>query len=262
MNDATATVAAPHHPTVHLLPLNLGRLAAHTSEDGRFSLSAVNLRFQGDTFTAEATDTKHIVRVTGPTVADGASYPVERIPSLAHAPNGAAGAMIPGAAWTKIYSAAAKLKLDRKHVRRELKAVACVTGDNVTTFGAAGPDGSTCETTDNIAGEFPPADEILSRAAREFEDAKPNRETFDALLAAGKVDAAFEYASAAPMEFAVGAKMLAGVLRTAQDFANDESGTHRVVFRVHNAIRGFTVHAANSQGHEFTALIMPLSDRK
>ena len=74
---------------MHLLPTNLGKLADLTEKyDGCFALSNVRLRVHGDnTFTAEATDTKCLLRVTGPCVAPADQFP-DCVPGLTTAPNG------------------------------------------------------------------------------------------------------------------------------------------------------------------------------
>jgi len=80
---------------MHLLPTNLGQLANLTESDGRFALSNVRLRVHGDnTFIAEATDTKVLLRVSGPCVAESGDFP-DGVPGLATAPNGKLEALIP-----------------------------------------------------------------------------------------------------------------------------------------------------------------------
>jgi hypothetical protein len=64
---------------MHLLPTNLASLvdvADKKDHGGRFTLASVHLRVHGDnTFIAEATDTKVLLRVCGPCVNSSEDYP-------------------------------------------------------------------------------------------------------------------------------------------------------------------------------------------
>ena len=67
--ETPAEPVAPPAPTLHLLPLCISRLAEHADVRGsssRFALNGVLVEFKPDnTFTAVATDTKHLVHVEG-----------------------------------------------------------------------------------------------------------------------------------------------------------------------------------------------------
>src|ERR1700761_5775673 len=106
-----------HGDAMHLLPTTLACLADQTEKNpvGRFALSNIQLRLHNDnTFTAASTDTKVLVRVTGPCVGPVEEYPDH--PALATAPNGKLEALIPAASWRKVFSTAAKVTKKQKSV--------------------------------------------------------------------------------------------------------------------------------------------------
>ena len=249
-----AAPAPVKRPTVHLLPANLGRLAAHAdsrSSTAKFALETVDVRFLPDgTYTADATDTKQLVRISGPCVVCE-DYPTDRVPALAHAPNGELGARVSAPAWAKAFAGAKKIK------RAASGAVACVTGKDVTTFAASNLDGdSLCETSANTQGKFPPVTDILDKTARECGD-KRDRATFGALIEAGKIDAAFEYATRAPITFAVDPVLLGEILKTAATI--QEKGACRVEVSVSAPTRAILITARGANGQNMVSIIMPLT---
>lgn len=88
---------------MNLLPANLASLA-NVCDDGtrRFCMQGVHVIFYGDnTYLAEATNGKVLIRVTAPAPADPSEYP--SIPAMASAPNGATEASIPSADWARAF---------------------------------------------------------------------------------------------------------------------------------------------------------------
>src|SRR5580698_289464 len=99
---------------MHLLPTHLAALAdvAAKSQTGRFALETVHLRVHGDnTFIAEATDTKVLLRVSGPCVGPADEYPEHH--AMTAAPNGKMGALIPASVWAKAFGSVAKVTKKR-----------------------------------------------------------------------------------------------------------------------------------------------------
>src|SRR4051812_24600494 len=96
---------------MHLLPLSLGRLAdlaSRPSTSPRYALDAVFLRLNPDnTFEAVATDTRVLVRVTGPCIAPAADFPL--FPELASAPDSGTAALVPVEVWKRAFTWARKL---------------------------------------------------------------------------------------------------------------------------------------------------------
>jgi hypothetical protein len=215
---------------MHLLPTTLGRLADLAQEPSRrWVTSAVHLRVREDnSFVAEATDTKCLLRVTGPCVAPASEFP-DSVPGLNTAPNGQASALVPAAAWKKTFAAARKLTA---RVRNgPMAAVAVKIGEKVTTFGATNAASHQCESVENGDGKFPPTDDIL--------DARRD--------------------GAVKMAFAVDPLILADLLRTIADTTCSEDDM-RVEFEVKNPNRAITVRAANHRtGLRAHAIIMPLT---
>lgn len=238
MTESTIATAAVK-PGIHLLPLNLGRLAAHTDRSaGRFATDAVRVEFGPDnTFRAEVTDTKHAVVIDGPCVADPNEFP--DVPAIMHAPNGKTSALVPGTAWAKMFASANKIKY--RTYGNPLKAVACVVGENVTTFAATNGETTACDSTMNIDGKFPPIGDIIKKTRGEQGDA-----------------------GAKFVKFAIDAVMLAEIMKTAAGFCGD--GQKRVEFEViisddskKASVRPIIMTAHDDKGHRMTALLMPLS---
>jgi hypothetical protein len=130
---------------MHLLPTHLAPLAdlADSKPAGRFALGNVQLRIHGDnTFTAAATDTKVLLRVSGPCVGPVEEYPEH--PAMATAPNGKMEGLIPADSWKKAFSSAAKVTRKQRSV---LRSVAVKVGDNMATFGATDLDSYPVEQT-------------------------------------------------------------------------------------------------------------------
>jgi hypothetical protein len=214
---------------MHLLPTTLGKLADLTEKyDGRFALSNVRLRVHGDnTFTAEATDTKCLLRVTGPCVASADQFP-DCVPGLTTAPNGKTDALVPASAWKKTFGAAKKLTGRTR--TPALRALAVAIGERVTTFGATDHTSHQCETVENGEGKFPPTDAILSQRESDLR-----------------------------ARFSVDPLLLAELLRTVADTACDEE-TMRVDFEVRQPNQVVTIRAGRRDGVRAHAVIMPLTD--
>jgi hypothetical protein len=124
---------------MHLLPTHLAALAdvAAKNETGRFMLETVHLRVHGDnTFLAEATDTKVLLRVSGPCVGPADEYPEH--PGMTTAPNGSMEGLIPAKAWVKAFSNANKVT--KKSHQANLKTVAVKIGKDMATFGSTNLD--------------------------------------------------------------------------------------------------------------------------
>lgn len=143
---------------MHALPIAVGRVAEHASQNGtRFALDAVRIDVTDDAFAAEATDTRHLVRITGPV---SGKYPYDAIPALATAPNSALTSLVPAAVLGKTFASAKRMT---KSARLDdvYKAVAVVLGETVTTFGATDGKFTLCDRAENVPGKFPPTHEIL-----------------------------------------------------------------------------------------------------
>jgi len=146
---------------MHLLPTTLACLADQSEKNptGRFALNNIQLRLHGDnTFTAASTDTKVLVRVTGPCVGPVEEYPEH--PAMANAPNGKLDALIPAASWKKAFSTAAKVTKKQKNV---LRSVAVKLGKELATFGATDGDSYPVEQTRIGDGRFPPVADIIPK---------------------------------------------------------------------------------------------------
>jgi hypothetical protein len=237
MSQVTANTTAPatvKTPAIHLLPLNLGRLAKHADKKGyagRFITAGVRVAFPTTgSYLAEATDTKQLVRVEGPVVADPNDYPHESIPGLSTAPNGATAAVVPLAAWEKAFAQANKLG-NLKRLNNALGSVACVVGNNVTTFGATDTESRMVEQTPNLEGRYVDGDFIIEKTEK------------DAPIAT----------------FTVDAKMLLELLKTAAAFAEDDDN-NRVDIEVRGTHKPIIIRSMNSKGQKFTGLQMPLTD--
>lgn len=154
---------------MHLLPPTLARLAdvADKHDSTRFTLSNVRLELKPDgSFVADATDSKRLIRVTGPGVdRDTIAREYPTFPAIESAPNGATAALVPAAAWRKAFAAAEKHTRKVKK-RPVLQTVAVVAGDRVTTFGATDGAAPMCETVPNGEGRFPPVPDILRQGKR------------------------------------------------------------------------------------------------
>ncbi|HEY1187922.1 MAG TPA: hypothetical protein VGE74_09705 [Gemmata sp.] len=237
MSDVNPTAPEVKPPTVHVLPPGLGRLAAHAGTEGRFALGAVQVRFpSADTFVAEATDTKHLVRIEGPTVVPAAEFP--DVPGLSAAPNGAAKALVPATSWAKAFKSATSIKC--RGSNKALGAVACVTGTERTTFAATNLEQFVCETTFNVTGKFPDSDTIVSKTVRETKGG------------AGVAKVAFD------------PKLLIDILRTAETALGDIDNRVEMSFPIDKdgkpTVKAVLITAQNNtDGRKMTALLMPLS---
>lgn len=215
----------------HLLPPTLARVAdaADRKDSTRFALGNVHLRINADgTFTADATDSKRLLRVTGPCL-PAEDFPADAVPGLATAPNGATAALVPATAWRKAFTSAEKLTRKVARTKPVLGSVAVSLSGDVTTFGATDLVAPTCETVANGTGRFPPTDDIM----RQSRKVKPL--------------------------FSVDPLLLADQLRALADFCDDTG--MRVDFST--ACPGkplFITAHGNEFGLEATGLIMPLGD--
>lgn len=212
-------------PAVHVLPLHLARLAEHADKKdttARFALGCVRLSLEPDgTFSAEATDTKQLVRVVG-ACGNGEGFPVESVPRLATAPNGATSALVPFDTWKRTFSAAAKVKG---------ASLGVVLGEHTTTFGTTNGATATVEQVENLQGKFPPARDHIDKAKR---------------------DATFT--------IRVDPKYLIELLRTAEKFTTEDYCGVTLHFNTgpNGHCKAFLVTAETVQG-EFSGLLMPLT---
>lgn len=216
--------AVKKSPAIHLLPLSLGRLAEHTDDSrigGRFALAGVQVSFDGNNFVAESTDTKMLARIEGP-CGDADDYPTDCVPGLGSSPNGATRSIIPAKTWAKVFKQANGMKFRRAAAK--LATVACVVGDNVTTFGATDTESRMCEQTMNMEGRFPPTVDIIKQCQK-----------------------------LATMTFAVDPAMLIELLKTAQKI-----GAERVTFQVTDGSKPILLHSTDGT-IKFTGIIMPLA---
>jgi hypothetical protein len=152
--------------TLHLLPTHLAPLADladKRSTGSRFALTGIHLRVHGDnTFLAEATDTKVLLRVSGPCVAPVDEYPEH--PGLKDAPNGSMEALIPATTWTKVFSSAAKTT--KRAYGDALKSVAVKMSKEMASFGSTNLDSYPVEQTKLVEGRFPPAADIIDQTRK------------------------------------------------------------------------------------------------
>lgn len=221
---------------MHLLPLTLGKLADQTDkrDSTRFALSGVHLivgRAQGvgaNTFTAEVTDSKQLIRVSGPCSGQPDEYPEH--PGLATAPNGAFEALIPAETWRRAFVTAVKTTKKAKYKASILQSVAVKVGEHVTTFAATDLDSYPVEQTKNMDGKYPPVNDILRQTRK------------------------------SKFAFAADPKILAGVLETLATFT--EAGSGRVEFYVSQPGKPLYIKAINPDGLNVESVVMPLAPEK
>jgi hypothetical protein len=154
---------------MNLLPTNLAPLAdvADQREGTRWAVSGVQLESLTDGngmpagWRATATDTKRLVRVTGPDVTPLENYP--DLPGMTTAPNGAVKAIIPTSRWKDFFRNTSKLT---KKAPPALRAVAVKMGDEVVTMGATDGNDKPMTQTPIIEGRFPPVDDIMPKKIR------------------------------------------------------------------------------------------------
>ena len=116
---------------------------------------------------AEATDTKALLRVSGPCPSEPGSYPTSLLPGFDEAPNGHTDALVPALKWQKLFAAAGKLTRGKAlNSQPVLRSVAVRVSEKVTTFGATDTSQKLVETVENSPGRFPPAADILCSARR------------------------------------------------------------------------------------------------
>jgi len=151
---------------MNLLPLSIAKIADAADKKGstRFALSGVHLKLHPDnTFTAEATDAKQLIRVTGNCVADVFEYPAH--PGLDSAPNGEVEALVPADSWRKAFAMAKKTKVKGRNMPI-LSSVAVQIGKEVTTFGATNLEQYPSEQSRNVEGRFPPTSDIIGQSSK------------------------------------------------------------------------------------------------
>lgn len=216
---------------MHLLPTTLGRLADLCSDTPRWATSGVHVVLRPDnTFVAEATDAKGLVRVTGPCVGDPAAYP--DLPALTAAPNGRTDALIPGGVWRKTFAAADKLTR-RGRTRANLRAVAVKLGAEVATFGMTDLETSPVESCRLVDGRFPPAADILPRPGRGKDAVR-----VDPVLLA---DVLRVVAAACPVP--------------------DSGATASVTIETYGPDKPVAIRCESADGLRVSALVMPLAGR-
>jgi hypothetical protein len=152
---------------MNLLPTNLAALtevADKKGVGGRFTLSGVRLEVnpKDNTFTAEATDTKVLLRVSGP-CGNLDDYPEH--PGMKDAPNGSTTALIPTETWTKVFAGAEKLT---RRKMPSLQAVAVKIGKQLATFGSTNLDTFPVDQTKLMEGRFPPTQEIITQTTKKL----------------------------------------------------------------------------------------------
>lgn len=210
---------------MHLLPLNLAKIVDQTDSKNstRFTLSAVHLRLMGDnTFIAEATDSKQLIRVTGNCVGDVSEYPEHA--GMKAAPNGSLEALVPGESWKAAFSMANKLA--KKNRKPLLNSVAVKLGKDTATFGATNLDSYPVEQTRLVDGRFPPTGDILGRAQKKGE-----------------------------FVFAADPKLLAGLLNTMASFAGEDN--KRVEFFIEDSNKPILIRHVGSE-LKAEGILMPL----
>ena len=146
---------------MHLLPLNLGCLADHADprEGARWAVTGVELALTPGRYRVTATDTKHLVSVSGPTVADADDYPTW--PALEAAPNGHVKSIIGAKGWKGFFSDATKVAGRKPGPTR---AVAVKIGAGVTTMGARNDTAENrTQVFTNDEGKFPPYEQIIPK---------------------------------------------------------------------------------------------------
>jgi hypothetical protein len=176
-----------------------------------------------------ATDTKSLLKVSGPNVETDPDSPYPEWPALAAAPNGQASGLIPAVTWRKTFASAAKMT--KRAFKPVLRSVAVKLGEQLGTFGVNNLDGTMFEQTKYVDGRFPPYGDILH----------------------GKRDPA--------VRFAVDGKRLAELLRTITAVAPDGE-CHVVEIEVENAVKPIRVSAAGEGGVRAEGLVMPFGSPK
>jgi len=146
---------------MHLLPTNLASLADVCGDGTRFAMHGVHVRVHGDgTYLAEATDSRVILRVTGPTTGPVDDYPT--FPALLAAPNGESEGIIPAKSWASHFKAAKKMtnrfSCSEKPI---LQSVPIVFSKDTVTMGATNLEATAVETAMLIDGKWPAVSDIF-----------------------------------------------------------------------------------------------------
>ena len=152
-----------------MCPTSLGKLAdvSDARDSTRFSLSSVHIHVHGDnTFIAEATDSKRVLRVTGPCLADPNEFPSATVPNFEAASNSGMEALIPASGWREVFSRPTKITKSTK--KPEIAGVAVKIGKDATTFGAVDTFAAKtmCETVKHIEGRYPPIADIMGQCQK------------------------------------------------------------------------------------------------
>jgi hypothetical protein len=214
---------------MHLLPLSLGRLADHAGRSGIFAIDGVLLQRNDDnTFEAVATDTKTLIRVTGPCVAPASDYPM--FPELAEATDDYPWAIIPAIGWKRAFTWARKLTARKGVSNPACRSVAVCIGTQETTFGVSDGEHPWWEASPNIVGRYPPYADIIASAL-----AKPISGMF-----------------------AADALRMSHLLATAAEFADNPSDL-RVEIESRGGNNPIVVRSQQPGGVEFLGLVMPLT---
>lgn len=220
-NPYTTIDMEPIPPSFHLLPSNLAGLAdVCARENWRYSLAGVRIAVCGDTYRAEATDGKTLVRVEGESD-DARLYP--ELSALVSAPNGQTSALVPSKDWKEAFRGAEKIR-----AKPLLRNVAAVLGDQVVTLATTDLDSQRVTSPRQVDGRFPDTDLVTPKRT-----AQP------------VVSVCFD------------AKRLIDLLKVALAFvACDEP--HAVTLDVFDPASPVRVTTGNGQ-QRFTGLIMPLT---
>jgi hypothetical protein len=141
---------------MHLLPTTLAPMSAACDlKSPTMVYSGVRVRLAGDdTFTAESTNGKVAIRVSGHCQPDNGDYPISD--KLRSAPNGEIESIVPGKAWKAAMSDASKIVKSSNR-----KAVAVVCGKEVTTIGATNGGNESYSQSTNLCGRMPNIADVI-----------------------------------------------------------------------------------------------------
>lgn len=144
---------------MHLLPLNLASLSDITDKNSysKFLSSSVHVAFEQDSFLAEATDGKRVVRVKG-SCPDSSDYPASE--QIQNAPNGQTDALVLGSSWKQAFQNA--VKLTRK-AKVSLNVLATKISDKLVSFSATNLVTTTFEQPSRVEGRFLNVERVIPK---------------------------------------------------------------------------------------------------
>ncbi len=212
---------------MNLLPANLAKLADIASRDdrGRWTLRGVHVeRSPEGTFTAAATDTRMLLRVSGP-CEPADEFP--SIPAMKDVPDDAASGIVPASVWGSVFAAATKHS--RKATKSILQNVAVAIGREQAVFGMTNGDSSPVETTKLMEGRFPPVDDVFPK--------KP-----------------------AAMRIRINPLLMAKLLKAMAEIAPpDLDGNDGVTMEIWDPNRPMVFRCPGPRGQELSGLLMPIT---